>query len=97
MIFYDMFDIDGFKKKFLHSEFVFAIRHLHTFGKSLSDILVKGLKYSNLSTFLLAGEVISLIHQNQELIFTIMQHYFNSSCNSVLSHSMNIWPDTHDF
>jgi len=44
MIFYDMFDTDGFKK-FLHNEFVFPIRHLHTIGKWLSDI--KGLKWSN--------------------------------------------------
>jgi len=32
MIFYVIFDIDGFKE-FLHSEFVFVIKHLHTFGK----------------------------------------------------------------
>jgi len=43
------------------------------------------------------GYHLSYITKNLESIFSVVQHHFSSCCIPVLSHSMNIWTDTHDF
>jgi hypothetical protein len=59
---------------------------------------LKALNVAIDTLFRLAVKVISLIQHNKELAVDIFSRatQFSSCCISVLSHSLNISPDTHD-